>query len=140
MGLGSLSSRGRKRLVRWLSDRQCVGGGLNGRPGKAPDACYTWWTLASAELLRSRASANIGASPTSTTCQDFPLSDLFRLAELRAFLAQCAAPEGGVAAHPGDDPDPFHTFFGLAGLALTRSAKDVDPWLGRLNPLVALPD
>lgn len=32
----------RERLVRWLVERQS-GGGLQGRPNKPPDTCYTFW-------------------------------------------------------------------------------------------------
>jgi len=134
-GLQRLGIRERKRLVRWLCDRQCAGGGLNGRPGKAPDACYTWWTLASTELLRAGIAEGGGPVPA--------LADLYALAELRKFVASCACHTGGVAAHPGDDPDPFHTFFGLAGLSLLEAAAGGEDgaarWLGRISPLWALP-
>ena len=29
----------------WLAERQCDGGGLNGRPEKQSDVCYSWWIL-----------------------------------------------------------------------------------------------
>eukprot|EP01031_Cornospumella_fuschlensis_P042928 gene42928-52455_t len=31
----------------WLSERQCDSGGLNGRPEKQADVCYSWWILSS---------------------------------------------------------------------------------------------
>ena len=29
----------------WLAERQLPCGGLNGRPEKLPDVCYSWWVL-----------------------------------------------------------------------------------------------
>merc|ERR1712232_736585 len=37
---------------------------------------------------------------------------------------------GGIADRPGNMPDPFHTFFGLAGLSLlTHKFQDLEPLL-----------
>lgn len=35
----------------WLSERQCDSGGLNGRPEKQADVCYSWWILSSLRIL-----------------------------------------------------------------------------------------
>lgn len=35
----------------WLCERQLPSGGLNGRPEKLPDVCYSWWVLASLKIL-----------------------------------------------------------------------------------------
>lgn len=35
----------------WLSERQCDSGGLNGRPEKQADVCYSWWILSSLTIL-----------------------------------------------------------------------------------------
>lgn len=35
----------------WLSERQCDSGGLNGRPEKQADVCYSWWILSSLDIL-----------------------------------------------------------------------------------------
>lgn len=35
----------------WLCERQLPSGGLNGRPEKLPDVCYSWWVLASLRIL-----------------------------------------------------------------------------------------
>lgn len=35
----------------WLSERQLPNGGLNGRPEKLEDVCYSWWNLASLSIL-----------------------------------------------------------------------------------------
>ena len=33
----------RDHLSWWLAERQLPSGGLNGRPEKLPDVCYSWW-------------------------------------------------------------------------------------------------
>ncbi len=35
-----------------LAERQTEGGGLNGRPEKLQDVCYSWWCLSALALLR----------------------------------------------------------------------------------------
>jgi geranylgeranyl transferase type-2 subunit beta len=39
------------KLATWLSERQVEGGGLNGRPEKLEDVCYSWWVLSSLAIL-----------------------------------------------------------------------------------------
>mmetsp|Transcript_41178 Transcript_41178/g.106537 ORF Transcript_41178/g.106537 Transcript_41178/m.106537 type:complete len:400 (-) Transcript_41178:103-1302(-) len=133
--LDRLDDRAHARLVRWLCDRQCENGGLNGRPGKAPDSCYTWWTLASTEILRKHHAKSAGLA----------LEDFFRLRELQTFVLSCMSSSGGVSNHPGDKPDPFHTFFGLAGLSLLCQALPSISWgedifpMCEMSPVVAMP-
>jgi len=49
--VGALAIAGRLELVKrkelgwWLCERQTPGGGLNGRPQKDADVCYSWWVL-----------------------------------------------------------------------------------------------
>lgn len=56
--LGALSIAGRIDLVdadklgRWLSERQVEGGGLNGRPEKLEDVCYSWWVATSLKMIK----------------------------------------------------------------------------------------
>ncbi|GFQ97052.1 hypothetical protein TNCT_715411 [Trichonephila clavata] len=38
-------------LAWWLCERQLPSGGLNGRPEKLPDICYSWWVLASLKII-----------------------------------------------------------------------------------------
>jgi geranylgeranyl transferase type-2 subunit beta len=38
----------------WLCERQLPSGGLNGRPEKLPDVCYSWWVLSALAVLRVR--------------------------------------------------------------------------------------
>jgi len=35
----------------WLAERQLPSGGLNGRPEKLPDVCYSWWVFSSLHIL-----------------------------------------------------------------------------------------
>ncbi|CAI7794563.1 unnamed protein product [Closterium sp. NIES-53] len=48
---GALSLVDRDLLGWWLCERQVPAGGLNGRPEKLPDVCYSWWVLSSLVLI-----------------------------------------------------------------------------------------
>lgn len=103
--LGALAITNRLDLVNkdklgaWLSERQVDGGGLNGRPGKKEDVCYSWWVLSSLEILGQLNWIDAKA--------------------LERFILKCQDPErGGIADRPGDMVDVFHTVFGIAGLSL----------------------
>jgi geranylgeranyl transferase type-2 subunit beta len=39
------------RLAAWLSERQTEEGGLNGRPEKLHDVCYSWWVASSLAMI-----------------------------------------------------------------------------------------
>lgn len=39
------------KLGWWLCERQLPSGGLNGRPEKLPDVCYSWWVLSSLKIM-----------------------------------------------------------------------------------------
>ncbi|KAI9782475.1 MAG: hypothetical protein M1839_004961 [Geoglossum umbratile] len=114
--VGALAIAGRldlvdaDRLGRWLSERQVEGGGLNGRPEKLEDVCYSWWVLSSLAMI-GRLHWIDGK-------------------KLEAFILKCQDPEmGGIADRPGDMVDVFHTVFGIAGLSLLKypGLKEVDP-------------
>lgn len=94
----------------WLSLRQLRNGGLNGRPEKLEDVCYSWWVLSSLAML----------GRVSWINDD----------RLREFILSVQDVEGGgMSDRPGDVPDIYHTCFGLAGLALLGkdSLASVDP-------------
>jgi len=38
-------------LAWWLAERQCDSGGLNGRPEKQADVCYSWWILSALSIM-----------------------------------------------------------------------------------------
>ncbi|KAH0534201.1 hypothetical protein FGG08_007212 [Glutinoglossum americanum] len=114
--VGALAIAGRldlvdtDRLGRWLSERQVEGGGLNGRPEKLEDVCYSWWVLSSLAMI-GRLHWIDGK-------------------KLEAFILRCQDPEmGGIADRPGDMVDVFHTVFGIAGLSLLKypGLEEVDP-------------
>ncbi|KAI5291463.1 hypothetical protein KEM52_000164 [Ascosphaera acerosa] len=99
------------RLAAWLSERQLPNGGLNGRPEKLEDVCYSWWVAASLAVLGR-------------------LHWVDRPA-LARFILRCQdAERGGIADRPGDMVDVYHTHFGVAGLALLGY-----PGLQAVNPV-----
>jgi geranylgeranyl transferase type-2 subunit beta len=103
------------RLGAWLAARQLACGGLCGRPEKAPDVCYSWWVLSSLAMLRR----------SRWLCRS----------ALRAFILRCQdGSKGGISDRPDDEADVFHTFFGVAGLALMGH-----PGLEEMDPVFALP-
>lgn len=98
------------RLGRWLAERQVPGGGLNGRPEKDEDVCYSWWVLSSLQI--------IGRAHW-----------IDREALVR-FILRCQDPvAGGIADRPGDMVDVWHTCFGMTGLSLLGfpGTEPVDP-------------
>jgi geranylgeranyl transferase type-2 subunit beta len=105
----------------WLCERQCDSGGLNGRPEKQADVCYSWWILSSLSIL----------GRTSWI-------DCTKLAD---FIVKCQDPEGGISDRPGNMADVFHTFFGISGLLLLHYF-DQSPEFGAfeaIDPTYALP-
>jgi geranylgeranyl transferase type-2 subunit beta len=91
------------RLAAWLSERQITAGpglgGLNGRPEKTEDVCYSWWVVSSLAMLKR-------------------VHWIDRTA-LRRFILGCQDHEhGGISDRPGDAVDVFHTCFAIAGLSL----------------------
>lgn len=100
----------------WLCERQLPSGGLNGRPEKLPDVCYSWWVLASLKIIGKL--------------------HWIDKEKLKNYILACQDEEtGGFADRPGDMVDPFHTLFGLAGLSLLGSSE-VKP----VNPVYCLPE
>lgn len=103
--LGTLSIAGQlhridaDQLGWWLAERQLPSGGLNGRPEKLPDLCYSWWVLSSLAIIGR-------------------LHWIDRKKLLRFILACQDKESGGFSDRPGNMVDPFHTLFGIAGLSL----------------------
>mmetsp|Transcript_16110 Transcript_16110/g.54018 ORF Transcript_16110/g.54018 Transcript_16110/m.54018 type:complete len:335 (+) Transcript_16110:202-1206(+) len=110
-------------LCWWLCERQTAGGGLNGRPEKLPDVCYSWWNLSALVILGR--------------------IDWIDREKLRQFILNAQdETEGGIADRPGDVADVFHTFFGISGLSLlgyTEEDEEGIPGLRRIDPVYALP-
>ena len=89
------------KLAWWLAERQVKVGGLNGRPEKLPDVCYSWWVLSSLAALKKK--------------------HWIDLDKLKAFILRCQDDiNGGISDRPDDEPDVYHTFFGIAGLSLMK--------------------
>jgi geranylgeranyl transferase type-2 subunit beta len=96
---GSIDTVDKDKLGRWLSERQVDGGGLNGRPEKLEDVCYSWWVASSLTMI-----GRLGWIDGE---------------RLKTFILSCQDTEnGGIADRPGDTVDVFHTCFGIAGLSL----------------------
>lgn len=110
----------RPLLCWWLAERQCDSGGLNGRPEKQADVCYSWWILSSLAILGATAWIDKKA--------------------LGAFVAACQdGDDGGIADRPGNRADVFHTFFGIGGLSLLGALDAPYPDRPRIDPIFALP-
>ena len=87
------------KLGLWLSRRQTLQGGFNGRPEKLPDVCYSWWILSSCFMIERQ--------------------EWIKLDKLKEYILRCQDVEGGgIADRPGNEPDVFHTFFGFTALSL----------------------
>ena len=87
--IGFLSIMHRLHLINadllgwWLAERQLPSGGLNGRPEKLADVCYSWWVLASLKIIGRL--------------------DWINKDELKAFILQCQDDEtGGFSDRPGN--------------------------------------
>ena len=119
--VGALAIAGRLDLVnvdklgQWLSERQVPGGGLNGRPEKKEDVCYSWWVLSSLEMIGR--------------------AHWIDQEKLISFILRCQDAElGGIADMPGDMVDVWHTLFGIAGLSLLGY-----PGLVAVDPMYCMP-
>lgn len=105
-----LGEEGKDRLGAWLSERQQASGGLNGRPEKLVDVCYSWWVMSSMAMIGRL--------------------HWIDSAKLTKFILECQDPEeGGISDRPGDMVDVFHLCFGIAGLSLLGHPDliEVDP-------------
>ena len=107
---GRLDLADKEKLGRWLSERQTPSGGLNGRPEKDEDVCYSWWVLASLVIIER--------------------DHWIDRESLVGFIMKCQDTEGGgLSDRPGNMVDVWHTCFGLAGLSLLKHPDmvPVDP-------------
>lgn len=99
----------------WLCERQLPSGGLNGRPDKLPDVCYSWWVLSSLSIIGK-------------------LHWIDKDSLVKFILASQDDETGGIADRPGDLPDPFHTLFGICGLSLLGDRR-----LKTINSVFCMP-
>lgn len=99
---------------------QCDSGGLNGRPEKQADVCYSWWILSALAILGR--------------------IDWIDTSKLVRFILKCQdADDGGISERPGNMADVFHTFFGVAGLALLGHLDATGAPHTPIDPAFALP-
>lgn len=55
----------------WLAERQLPSGGLNGRPEKLQDVCYSWWVMASLRIIGKLSWINVDKlKEYILSCQD----------------------------------------------------------------------
>ncbi|KAJ8440886.1 hypothetical protein Cgig2_022742 [Carnegiea gigantea] len=112
---GSLHHVDKDLLGWWLCERQVKSGGLNGRPEKLPDVCYSWWVLSSLIMIDR--------------------VHWIDREKLIKFILDCQDLEqGGISDRPDDAVDVFHTYFGVAGLSLLEY-----PGVKAIDPAYALP-
>ncbi|CCC68074.1 hypothetical protein NCAS_0A15160 [Naumovozyma castellii] len=94
----------------WLCERQLPEGGLNGRPSKLPDVCYSWWVLSSLAIINKL--------------------NWIDYKKLRHFiLSSQDTKRGGISDRPDNEVDVFHTLFGITGLSLMgfENLNPIDP-------------
>lgn len=115
------------RLGAWLSERQLPNGGLNGRPEKLEDVCYSWWVMSSLAMIKrihwidkSKLTQFILQCQVSSCAGSHDFTDLSKDTE-----------NGGISDRPGNMVDVFHTQFGVAGLSLLGY-----PGLKPVNPIL----
>ncbi|ELQ76003.1 Protein geranylgeranyltransferase type II, beta subunit [Trachipleistophora hominis] len=106
--LNALHRIDKTRMTFFLINRQEPSGGLNGRPYKKEDVCYSFWTLCSLDILN-------GVKYIDSN-------------KLREYIEKCQSADGGYADRPGNVSDCFHTMYALLGLCLLDNncgCKDV---------------
>lgn len=115
--LHRIETRDLDTLAWWLCERQVQeNGGLNGRPEKKSDVCYSWWVLSCLAIMDKLHWIN---------------TDM-----LHGFILECQdTHKGGISDKPNNMVDVYHTFFGIAGLSLLKA----EPNLKSIDPMFALP-
>ena len=89
------------QLVQWCVTRQQQGG-MQGRPNKAQDTCYSYWIGGTLTILGH--------------------DDLLNHPALRSFIFQCQHTKlGGFSKVIGVYPDLLHSFYSLAWLSLSNN-------------------
>lgn len=89
----------RKDLTRWCCHRQI--GGMQGRPNKVEDTCYSYWIGGTLRLLGEDAFA------------------LLEHEQLRSFVFTCQSAMGGFSKAQNAFPDMLHSFYSMSYLNLS---------------------
>ena len=141
------------RLLEWCMARLggwTVGGepegGIQGRTNKPSDSCYTFWVGAVLRMLREDA-IQLAPAPAAAAAADIAAAALAdALACASSFALRCARRRGGFSKFcddPDDPPDPLHSYFALAGLAvlghpvMAAGSYKLDAALGLPRAIVA---
>ena len=107
----------RKDLIRWCVHRQV--GGMQGRPNKDEDTCYSFWIGGTLRLLGR--------------------DDLLEHDRLRAYVMQCQTELGGFSKVVGAHPDVLHAFYSMAYLSFSQihfvDREVGEPWKLKLKEL-----
>ncbi|CAB9506838.1 transferase type-1 subunit beta [Seminavis robusta] len=96
----------RKELTRWCVTRQI--GGMQGRPNKVEDTCYSYWIGGTLRLLGQDSFALLDHPP------------------LRKFVFSCQSPLGGFSKAKNAFPDMLHSFYSMSYLNMSGSQFDQD--------------
>lgn len=91
----------RQDLIRWCCTRQV--GGMQGRPNKDEDTCYSYWIGGTLRLLGR--------------------DDLLDQAALQKYILTCQSPMGGFGKIIGAYPDVLHSFYSMAWLSLSSNRE-----------------
>lgn len=91
----------RKDLIHWCVNRQEIRGGLQGRPNKDEDTCYSYWVGGTLRLLGH--------------------DSLLDQVKLCSFVMQCQTKMGGFSKFIGAPPDVLHSFYSMAYLSLSQT-------------------
>ena len=94
----------RKELIQWCISRQV--GGMQGRPNKAEDTCYSFWIGGTLRLLGE--------------------DSLLDHEALRSFVMKCQTRMGGFSKVIGVYPDVLHAFYSMAYLSLSQQHLEPD--------------
>lgn len=106
--LGELDKLDLDSLIRWISMRQMeFSGGFQGRTNKLVDSCYSWWVGSAARII----SDHLGIPP------------FWNPEGITEYTLRSCQQSAGFRDHAPSYADPFHTFFGLAGMCVCGNLK-----------------
>lgn len=106
--LNSLHRIDQYTLIKFLQKRQCESGGLNGRPYKLEDSCYSFWTAVSLDILNS--------------------IDSIDISKLKSFIYSCFN-INGYSYRPDSSVDGFHTMYSLLGIKILEKNESYRKFL-----------
>ncbi|KAI4291551.1 geranylgeranyl transferase type-2 subunit beta [Pancytospora philotis] len=106
--LGALELADAESIEDFLVFRQHGNGGIEGRPHKKEDVCYSFWGLASLKIL-GRVTIDLDG--------------------LRSFSLSCQGSRGGFSDRKGNECDLYHLMFALCSLSLIGGdgLEPIDP-------------